>query len=271
MKRGARFESRPNWFPFFAEAWQFSEKIALMTAEEEVVYLHLLLHAWTTDTCSLPDDDSALEKLARLNGRSTDVQRALAVVRNCLIQHPSLPGRLISPRLYEERLKAEAIWAQKRNAGINSGKKRTNKSTDVQRALDGRSTGVERMLNHHITSHHITSSEPSSVLPTNPEEVRKRGSSKPSDQDQNDRNRITLEDLSDPARLQAHFQGACRAGLVKDSTAGLRSFFAMATHCLREGNNPVAMFCANVKAGSWAVLTDKDDDQAVKLMRGLGL
>lgn len=98
-------------FQFYPDAWLSSTSISLMTSAEEAGYLRLLCHAWMSEDCGLPDDDSKLASLSRLGGanwaRSKATIRAKFRLEN---------GRLFNDRLLEERAKQEE-WRKKSSAG----------------------------------------------------------------------------------------------------------------------------------------------------------
>ena len=85
-----------------------------MTPAERGAYIDLLAHQWGDSTCSLPDDDVVLAALSGLGeGWLPDGSQML---RRCFPPHPTLEGRVASPRLLELRAEREA-WIEKSRAG----------------------------------------------------------------------------------------------------------------------------------------------------------
>ncbi len=102
------------WFPMYTGDWLSSTPITLMTPAQEGGYVRLLIHEWEDDDCGLPDDNEKLAVLSRLgeawlNGGST-------VVRDRFVPHPTIPGKIINPRLYEE-WKKSVNWREKSSEG----------------------------------------------------------------------------------------------------------------------------------------------------------
>lgn len=87
-------------FLLYVDDWLSSSAIEAMTAAEERGYLRLLMHAWKSDDCGLPDDDAVLAQLSKLgrawsrNSNSGATIRAQFIAKN---------GRLYNERLLRER------------------------------------------------------------------------------------------------------------------------------------------------------------------------
>ena len=88
--------SKPIWFPFYANDFLSSSKVAVLSTEEIGAYVLLLCHAWQDPTCSLPHDDEKLSKLGRIKTDMTALKECFTVKK----------GRLVNERLYTEWLKA---------------------------------------------------------------------------------------------------------------------------------------------------------------------
>lgn len=111
-------------FQFYPNDWLASLSISLMSPAQEGAYIRLLSYAWSDPDCSLPDDDTILAQLSRLNegwlkGGST-------VIRKCFVSHPDKPGRLVNLRLLKERNKQDAWREKSRQGGIQSAKARAS-------------------------------------------------------------------------------------------------------------------------------------------------
>ena len=135
-------KNAPPAFQFYASDWLGSTRIALMTPEQEGVYIRLLAHAWADDDCSLPADDRSLALLSRLGARWRKVGRAIL---DCFETHPERPDRLINRKLwdvrqyvYERRARganggkrsADVRWGDKQDG--KQGRKHSGKQTDKQ-------------------------------------------------------------------------------------------------------------------------------------------
>jgi uncharacterized protein YdaU (DUF1376 family) len=143
-------------FQFYAGDWLSSQRVALMTLEEEGAYIRLLAYCWQHG--SIPSDP---EKIARLIGKgaSTTLATTLATMFE-----PGGDG-LIHRRLEEEREK-QKVWSEKSSAG---GKKSAEARRIKKQAQETPTTDeppLEGCLpdgtNQNPTLH---SSSPSSTIP----------------------------------------------------------------------------------------------------------
>jgi uncharacterized protein YdaU (DUF1376 family) len=119
-------------FQFYPGDWLGSQRVSLLTLEEEGAYLRLLASCWQHG--SIPSDP---EKIARLIGKgsSTNLATTLATMFQ---QHPADPTLLVHDRLEKERAKQDA-WSEKCREG---GKK----SAELRKIGKGSSTLVEGLL-----------------------------------------------------------------------------------------------------------------------------
>jgi uncharacterized protein YdaU (DUF1376 family) len=105
-------KERYGAFLLYVDDWLSSTAIELMTAAEERGYLRLLMHAWKSGDCGLPDDDKILAKLSKLNrswrGKSRAVIRAQFYERD---------GRLFNARLVKERQYQQGVKSARSKAG----------------------------------------------------------------------------------------------------------------------------------------------------------
>ena len=85
-------------FLLYTADWLSSTAIELMTAGEERGYLRLLMHAWQSPDCGLPDDNRTLAVLSKL-GAEWEAGSG-AVLRR---QFVARGARLFNERLLEER------------------------------------------------------------------------------------------------------------------------------------------------------------------------
>jgi uncharacterized protein YdaU (DUF1376 family) len=122
-------KDRYGAFLLYVDDWLSSTAIDLMSAAEERGYLRLLMHAWKSPDCGLPNDSPALAKLSKLGGgwqgKSGDVLRAQFFERD---------GRLFNDRLLRERQHQQAVRESRSNAGRTAAVYRWNASriTDAQ-------------------------------------------------------------------------------------------------------------------------------------------
>jgi uncharacterized protein YdaU (DUF1376 family) len=121
-------------FQFYPGDWLGSQRVSLLTLEEEGAYLRLLASCWQHG--SIPSDP---DKIARLIGKgaSTTLATTLATMFQA---HPYESASLVHDRLERERDKQDA-WAEKsREGGRKSAEKRQNlkgASTTLQPPLEG--------------------------------------------------------------------------------------------------------------------------------------
>ncbi len=119
-------------FQFYPGDWLGSQRVSLLTLEEEGAYLRLLASCWQHG--SIPSDP---DKIARLIGKgsSTNLATTLATMFQ---QHPTDSTLLVHDRLEKERAKQDA-WSEKCREG---GKK----SAELRKLSKGSSTLVEGLL-----------------------------------------------------------------------------------------------------------------------------
>jgi len=121
-------------FQFYPGDWLGSQRVSLLTLEEEGAYLRLLASCWQHG--SIPSDP---DKIARLIGKGAST--TLATTLATMFQpHPCESASLVHDRLERERDKQDA-WAEKsREGGRKSAEKRQNlkgASTTLQPPLEG--------------------------------------------------------------------------------------------------------------------------------------
>jgi len=128
----AKFPALPLWTDAY-----LGDTITLTTIEHGC-YLLLLMTAWRTATCDLPDDDKFLARSCRMT-----IKQWLRV-KQSLLKPPYWhlkSGRWFNKRLLDERDAVRQLIAQRSNAGKSSAMKRLNRdSTSVERADNERST-----------------------------------------------------------------------------------------------------------------------------------
>ena len=121
-------------FQFYPGDWLGSQRVSLLTLEEEGAYLRLLASCWQHG--SIPSDPGMIARLIG-KGASTTLATTLATMFQ---PHSFNPALLVHDRLERERDKQDA-WAEKsREGGRKSAEKRQNLkggSTTVQPPLEG--------------------------------------------------------------------------------------------------------------------------------------
>ncbi len=95
-------------FQFYPDQWLSSQRVQMMTLEEEGAYIRLLGFCWQHG--SIPADP---EQAARLIGKGASTTLATVVLAMFVAGDP---GRLVHDRLERERVK-QAVWREKSAAG----------------------------------------------------------------------------------------------------------------------------------------------------------
>lgn len=117
-------------FQFYARDWLASQRVQLLTLEEEGAYIRLLCHCWLAG--SIPADEQLAIRLLGKGGINVDITTVLS-----MFQTGPKTGTLVHERLEAERRK-QADWRDKSaEGGRNSAKKRVVKALDNQREDQG--------------------------------------------------------------------------------------------------------------------------------------
>lgn len=112
-------------FLLYVDDWLSSTAIDLMNAAEERGYFRLLMHAWKSDDCGLPDDDAVLARLSKLGRAWSKSAKSGAVLR---AQFFSRDGRLYNERLMREREHQQKVRASRSQAGKTAAEHRWHAS-----------------------------------------------------------------------------------------------------------------------------------------------
>lgn len=134
-------------FQFYPADWLSSQRVQMMTLEEEGAYIRLLCYCWNHG--SIPADTA---QIARLVGKSCSNETATTVQRMFNERSTSVDGSLnsvaalVHDRLEREKDKQAARRDQASEAGKKSAESR-KKPTDVQRESNDRSFFVQRESN----------------------------------------------------------------------------------------------------------------------------
>lgn len=110
-------------FPFYPADWLSSQSIATMTGDQERAFLRLLLHAWLSGTCSLPNDPGELAALSLLGDRwnGPDGKK----VRSCFTLRR---GKLFNEKLLSLWKERQEHRKKSQEGGLKSGAARRSKS-----------------------------------------------------------------------------------------------------------------------------------------------
>lgn len=101
------------YFPFFPNDWLGSQKIGLMSFEEQGVFLHLLCLSWNSDDCGIPADANALRMLCRGYAPSKKVLECFSKEGDRLYNKKLLAVRRKKEEIQENNRKAAKIrWKQ---------------------------------------------------------------------------------------------------------------------------------------------------------------
>ena len=99
-------------FQFYPKDYQSDEAVRLMNHEERGIYVDLLCAEWLET--SIPSDTTLLARLIGITPGK--MVKAWELMGPKFSPHPSENGRLIHPRLEEERVK-QAEWREKSSKG----------------------------------------------------------------------------------------------------------------------------------------------------------
>src|SRR6478609_5386172 len=164
-------------FQFYPADWLSSQRVQMMTLEEEGAYIRLLCYCWSHG--SIPSDPV---KIGRLLGKnvSTDVE---TTVQRMFKVRCNDDSTMIHERLEAEKDKQETRRAQASEAGKISAQNRKN-GTKTQREGNGRSNGRSKSVGAYVPTVDGVSverkSNPSSSSSTSVgEEVKKEESAMP--------------------------------------------------------------------------------------------
>jgi hypothetical protein len=112
-----------DWMKFYPQETLADGRFQSWTMEERGVWFTLVLQCWTDG--SIPAGVTALARFLHMD--TGEVTRIWSAIGDRFSPHPTEPGRLVSPRLEEEREKALAIASQRSDAGTKGATSRWNK------------------------------------------------------------------------------------------------------------------------------------------------
>ena len=99
LERSRNYNKSPA-FQMYVTDWLGSKTILAMSPAQEGAYVRLCCCLWDDEDMSLPDDDTKLARMSRLNDEwsTTGID-----VKACFCPHPFKPGFLTQPKLIEVR------------------------------------------------------------------------------------------------------------------------------------------------------------------------
>lgn len=140
-------KDRLPWFRFWVQDFIQDEKVQRMNNEAVGLYVKLLILQWIEGSIPVDCVDLAslrlLETLSHGETHSEGFCHPYApgqallneVQELCFIPHPTLPGRLINPRLDRERLEISKQIEAKREAGRKGGLSKTHHQAEPKHSL----------------------------------------------------------------------------------------------------------------------------------------
>lgn len=162
-------------FQWYSKDILTSQRVALMTLEEEGAYRRALDFCWLSG--SLPSDPG---ELARIIGKGCSVETATVVKQMFTIDKKN-PQKIFHDRLEFERKKQKKFKENKSKAGVESGKARRKKKLNNEHLFNSvqteRRTEDERKRTLHLQSSSSSSEERESYKKHNslsPQDARAR-------------------------------------------------------------------------------------------------
>ena len=218
--------------PVYVADWFGSQSIMLMSLEEEGGYFRLLLQAWASGDCTLPDDDQSLSVLSRLGQKW--FEGSGDKIRRCFKTRKSAAG----PRLFNE--KQLGLWKERRDhaekcrlAGIKSGVSRRSGTNDRSTDVGTETPTKPRTKTNSSSSFSSSSSSSRSILDAWLAKV------KP-------------ETLRDIGLLLDWIKAAAVAGAVENSDFCRDRIVAVAMRCVARGQKGGAgLFTKMMRDGSY--------------------
>ena len=132
------------WMRFYPAETLADEHFSGWTCEERGAWFTLLLLCWREG--SIPADQTSLGRLLHLD--SGDLRRVWSAIGSRFVESDDAPGRLVSPRLEDERQKAVALYAKRSKAGAAAVKARWDRkkkrNTNRIRNVEQSNTNVIR-------------------------------------------------------------------------------------------------------------------------------
>ena len=114
------------WFPYYPGDWFSSGRVKIMTLQEKGAYHELLLYAWKSDACAIPNDEGILKRLVGWPELEFGIESEhnFQRVMDAFTVHPEQPNMLHNARLYREWLATIARHKNFSQRGKKGAKKR---------------------------------------------------------------------------------------------------------------------------------------------------
>lgn len=109
-------------FQFYVKDYETDERVKMMDVAHEGCYLRLMCAQWMEG--SIPADIDAIAKLCRVT--TPRMKKLWPLLAPCFPPHS--PGRLVNPRLAEQRAEYDAWVAKSAEGGRRSGESRKRKA-----------------------------------------------------------------------------------------------------------------------------------------------
>lgn len=129
----ARENSAPPAFQFYPADFLADENVVLMTNREIGCYIKLMCYCWREG--SIPAD---AQKIARMCGEDGSAMADLwLAIEPCFIEAIAEPGRLVHPRLEQERVKQKDFRKERSESGKKGAKARWGKGKTKNSSAKG--------------------------------------------------------------------------------------------------------------------------------------
>ena len=112
--------SKAPWWPFYADDFFTDERVAAMDWAQIGVYIYFLSQSWKHGGIS--SDPSVLAKQAKMS--RAKFAKLWPEIRECWIEVPGDPMRLVQPRQELERGKKDSLAERNRKNGGKGGRPR---------------------------------------------------------------------------------------------------------------------------------------------------
>lgn len=234
--------------PVYVADWFASQSIALMTLEQEGAYMRLLMHAWASGDCTLPDDDNSLATLSRLGPKW--YEGSGEIIRRCFKAKRARGVRKIcNEKLLELWIERREFVEQCRQAGLKSAESRgcagNVRSTDVATKRQPKA----KPKGNSSSSSSLSSSSSKSIIDFLLTKV----------------DRQTMANIGD---LLAWVDEACELGAIADCEFVRRSVVALWVRAKQRGKkSPAGLFVDLVRDGKWTHASDDDTAAAVEAIK----
>lgn len=230
--------------PIYCADWFGSEKIGFMTAEQERGFLHLLMHAWMSGSCSLPDDETYLAKKSLMNEKWSGPDGDL--VRRCFTKK-RIGGeqRLVNEKLLKVWKDRRSHAERGREGGLKSGQSRRSAAKQTRSKTASNDQAKTNITFASSFASAFASSERSKIDAALA--------------------RVRKETIRDTRAFLAWYRESCAAGAFADSDNLRDSLYALGLRCAAKGkkNHGCALFTTLVREGKFGHASNDEFESAV--------